>query len=125
MELEKVIKEKIQKEYMNLMTDEQWAELVKKEVEEFISPTPNRGYNSNTGPSRLTQLVYQELTEKFKQLIKELLDDPKFIPCFDISGQPMASEALKDIIRELAPEIWISAVSNGSQNIINAIRSQI
>ena len=124
--IETIIKERIQKDFAKLMPDEKFQALVEHEVKwfqeerEVPSYRPGKRYE----PSPLVQLVRNELEKMFKSKLKEILDSPDYRGFWD-ANKESPGKVVKEIIKELSPQLWEMILAEQAQVIISHIRNNI
>lgn len=108
---EKVV-EKIKNSFMEFIPDIAWNELVKKEVELFIE-------------KELKNLIHAELAEYCKMKVKKEMDEPEFSQDWDRNGRQVVGVSIKQMLKELAPELVASLFDRLTTDIINQVRSNL
>lgn len=113
------IRERIQAEFVTLVPKEMWGRLVKKEVEWFLSDT---GYINNE-PSPLKTMVRRELEGMFITQVKVQLS--KMQGNWGADGNAQAGEAVKKMVKEIAPQLWEGVISGVVQRAVDQFRSSL
>ena len=116
------VRERIQIEFVQLIPKEAWDALVSKEVEWFMNYKDQ--WTTDRSPSPLRQIVRKELEKIFIGQVKTTLMKME-ITSWDDDGKPMASEAVKKMVKEIAPELWEIAVAGVIQRAVEGLRQQI
>lgn len=113
------IRERIQAEFVTLVPKEMWDRLVKKEVEWFLT---NTGYSKNE-PSPLKTMVRRELEKMFIEQVRTQLNEMQ--GSWGANGKMQAGAAVKNMVKEIAPELWELAVSGVVQRAIEGFRNNL
>lgn len=113
------IRERIQSEFVTLVPKEMWERLVKKEVEWFLADT---GYRKNE-PSRLKTMVRRELEKMFIEQVRSQLNEMQ--GSWGANNKMQAGEAVKAMVKEIAPELWELAISGVVQRAIEGFRNNL
>lgn len=116
------IRERIQKEFVELIPEEAWKALVAGEIKWFMEDTSSGGYRQS-GPSPLRDMIRTELTNRFKEDVKKELDSMQ--GSWDPDGKMIAGEAVKELVKGIAPELWELAVAGVVQKAIEGFRIQM
>ena len=114
------IRERIQFEFVTLVPKEMWERLVKKEVEWFLTDT---GYHKNE-PSPLKTMIRRELEKTFIEQVKSQLDKMQE-GGWGASNTMQAGEAVKTMVKEIAPDLWELAISGVVQGAIERFRNTL
>ena len=113
------IRERIQSEFVTLVPKEMWERLVKKEVEWFLVDT---GYHKNN-PSPLRTMVRRELEKMFIEQVKIQLNEMD--GSWGADNKMHAGAAVKQMVKEIAPELWEIAVAGVVQRAIEGFKNNI
>ena len=113
------IRERIQSEFVTLVPKEMWERLVKKEVEWFLADT---GYRKNE-PSPLKTIIRRELEKTFIEQIKTQLNEMS--GSWRTDGNMQAGLAVKQMVKEIAPDLWELAISGVVQRAIEQFRNSL
>lgn len=121
------VKDRIKSEFVSLIPDDQWKEMIKKEVDAFFQERDS--YPNRQRVSDFTILVNTVLQEEAKARLHSYLSSPEFNTTYDQYGQPIASEAVKKLMVENSGTILmamfggiISAHMDGLRNSISVNR---
>jgi len=115
--IEDRVKERIQSEFVNLIPDDVWSKFVKDEINWFI--TDDTKY-SRTSPAPLKVIIRKELENMFRETIINTLNNMQSE--FGQQG-PEPNEAVKEMVKEIAPDIWILAVQGIVQKAVDTFRN--
>lgn len=115
-----IIAERIQTEFIRLMPLEDWTRLVESEVKKFNAPT---GYHKE-GPSPLRAMIQQNLEARFKKKVEFTLSSMVSTEWTD-GDCPAATDAVAEMVKKIAPELWQLAVANVVQKAVDGFRTQI
>lgn len=122
------IKDKIRLEILGVIPPEAWKKMIERAVKDFTAPRPGN-YNSNGPlPSRLEEMIHNEIREQFKKDVTDVLNSESFKMTWDSKngGKYQPSELVKQIAIEAAPAILSQMVSNivqtAVQHALSAVR---
>jgi len=91
------IKDRIKSEFVSLIPDEQWNEMIKKETENFFREKET-GYSNRTYASDFAILVRDELRKEAQKRLVDYLNSPEFNVMYGEYGQPIASQKVKELL---------------------------
>lgn len=116
------IRERIQKEFVELIPQEAWQALVEGEIKWFMADTTSGSYRQS-GPSPLRVMIRVELENKFKE---DVLNQLALMQgSWGRDGEMEAGDAVKEMVKGIAPELWKIAVSGIVQRAIEGFRIQL
>jgi hypothetical protein len=121
------VKDRIKSEFVSLIPDEQWTEMVKKEIDNFFAQK-EAGYSSNrVYASDFGILVRNTLNEEAKKRLADYLDTPEFNTTWGNNGLPIASEAVKQMMIEnsgvILQNMFGGMFSQMAMNMMSQIRN--
>lgn len=99
----KSVREKIKDSFVSLIPDEQWNEMVKKELDEYFKQR-EEGSGYRTYASMFTKDVHSILSEEVKVKVKEYLST-NFNAVWYNNGVPVCNEKVEEIITKNAGKI--------------------
>lgn len=105
------IKDRIKAEFASLIPDEQWNQMVKKEVDDFFNTTEqDRSYQSSimNHKTRFDFLIKEMLSQYCTDKFKEYLNSEKFTVMFDSKGKSIMSAAITKIMVENSGDILMN-----------------
>ena len=115
-EINKRVREKIQQSIIELVPEEHWDRIIEREIKDFEN-------------NRLKNLIREHLELAYKNVISTELHKPEWIEVFNTNGELMASEALKEILIQSAPQFFSviigSLVQGMTQNLRFTIENEI
>lgn len=92
------VKDRIKSEFVSLIPDNQWQQMIEKEAKVFFE-AKETGYSSNrTYASDFGILVRDELRKEAQKRLLEYLSSPEFNTMYGEHGQPIASQKVKELI---------------------------
>ncbi|MFH1184508.1 MAG: hypothetical protein V1755_05655 [Chloroflexota bacterium] len=98
--LAELLRDKIQKEFVSLISPEQWDTMLQREWDAFFLPGRN-AYRGETTPSKLSELIKAEVERGVKEhllpLIAQRLEG--------LAWEHMATEATSQIISECSGKV--------------------
>ena len=123
--IQDTIKERIQKEFVSLIPDEAWKKLVQGQIDWFMT-RPNKSYHSSSkyDPAPLDILVRKELEKMFSETIVNYINT-EMSGVWDQHGDPAPTEAIKKMVKEIAPEIWEIAIAGIITRAVDGLKNQI
>jgi FKBP-type peptidyl-prolyl cis-trans isomerase (trigger factor) len=99
----KSVKEKIKDSFVSLIPDEQWNEMVKKEVDSYFKET-KEGYGERGYSSSFTKDVHSILSQEVKERVKQYLIE-NFNTVWINNGVPVCNQKVEQIITNNAGKI--------------------
>ena len=99
----KSVKEKIKDSFVSLIPDEQWNEMVQKEVSSYFKEKQD-GYGDRGYSSSFTKDVHSVLSEEVKVKVKEYLQ-ANFNNTWYDNGVPVCNEKVEEMITKNAGKI--------------------
>lgn len=118
--LMKGVRDRIKSTFVSLIPDEQWEQMVKKEVDDFLKETTS--YSSNRANSEFRNICNQELTEYTKLKLKEILND-KYISSEWINSGVMVKDAIQEMVTQNMGTIMKNVLGSMVQNAVNNMAS--
>lgn len=117
------ITDRIRASFVELIPEEHWQAMVKREIDWFTAELPdNYGYTTTQKkPSPLRLLIQGRLEEMFKDKLAMELAKPEYQHIWN-SNQALPGEAVKKIIHESLPRLAEVAFGNVIQNAIERLR---
>jgi len=113
--LMEMVRDRIRATYVSLIPEEQWSQMVKKEIDAFF--VEREGYRNYERMSNFKQVVYGELEKKAKEIAKQYLDS---ISSNDWEGNVLKpSDFVKELFAEHAGKILLSTLGNMVQQAVN------
>jgi len=103
------VKDRIKAEFVGLIPEEQWQEMVKREVDIFFKER-DRGYHSKNHQSDFGQLVHNLLRDEVTERINTYLKGEEFETVWTGPGTATVSKAVKEIIIENSGEMLANMV---------------
>ncbi len=111
-DLQTKVVEKIKSSFMELIPDIAWDELVKKQTNLFIT-------------RELPTLIKSELELFFRSEMKKELEKPEFVNGGYGDHGERPGEAVKQIIKDLAPDFVAAIFGNIAQNAVMQIKNNL
>ena len=116
------IREKIKSQVVDLIPDEQWEAMVKREVELML--VSSKDTYGRFQPAAIGELIRTELRAVFNKKLQEAFADEKFLAKHDVNGKTLASDAVKECILKMSGEILQAMVANAVQDALDQMRFQ-
>lgn len=107
------VREKIKDTFVSLIPDQQWKEMVEKEVNSYFKETEER-YDTRNYSSRFTKDVHSCLKEEVEKRTKEYLQT-EFSNTWWDNGVPKCNEKVKEIIINNSGEILAQMIGGYMQ----------
>lgn len=116
------VRDRIKATFVSLIPDEQWEQLVKKEVDTFFAED-SRYYsrNNNRDPSPFQQICRQVFEELTRDRLREYMSQFES-STWDNQG-PKLNEELKKMLIEAAPDLLVSMLRVQVQNVVNSMKN--
>jgi hypothetical protein len=110
------IREKVQAAFIDLIPEEKWDEMIKKEVDWFTTDTMTATHytGSKEVPSPLRSLIRQSLEDLAKEKIKEDL--------FSLNYWNENSLDIKNLAKEIAPVAMEAMCAKLVKNVIQSLQ---
>lgn len=105
------VRERIQTTFMELLPDEMFKGLVEQELSKFLR-------------EQLPNLVVQEAKDHLTKKMQAEFVKPEWGETWT-NAQPTPSAFMKEILRELAPDLVSALFAQLSMNVVNNLRSQM
>lgn len=120
--LKEKVAERIRGTFVDLVPPEAWKALVEQEIKLFMDKPYS--FNGDKVPP-IVQIIRDELTARFKAMVKEELDDPKYSDVWYAGEGSRASDAVRDIVAGLVPELVVATYSRVVSDTIATMRSSL
>lgn len=114
------VEAKIKEEFVALMPDEMFRDMVEQTIEKFSKPrTVSDGYNhTKTVPSEFERIVLSVYEERLREVVKTMLGGSEWSGHWD-GRQQAAGEAVKKVIIENADEMLASLIGAVAQRVVS------
>lgn len=123
------VRDRIKAEFVGLIPEETWKQMVKAEVDRFFQEQAayNYGYGQERRalPSQFQAIVWKALEDDTKERLKKFLESPDWQGDWDGKGSRNAGEAVKKIMVEKSGEIISAVLANAMGAAIESMRSRI
>ena len=106
------LREKIKVEFSGLVPDEQWDEIVRSAVSDFLK-------------TDLEAAVRHELGEEVARRIGDFFDSPEWIQHWQSDGTYAAGEKVREIVKENAANLVGIMVGSALQTCISEVRRNL
>lgn len=106
------VRERIQTTFMELLPDEMFKGLVEQELSKFLR-------------EQLPKLVVQEAKDHLTKKMQAEFVKPEWSETWTNAQQPTPSAFMKEILRELAPDLVSALFAQLSMNVVNNLRPQM
>lgn len=113
----KSVKERIKDAFVSLIPDEQWNEMVKKEVDTYFQ-VKDGGYNERVRASNFTLDIYTCLKEEVDTRVKKYLQE-NFNSVWDNNGVSICNAKVEEMITKNAGKILSDMIGNSIQMALN------
>lgn len=121
-DIKTIISDKIRDQFVELMPDETWTNMVEAEIAKFTTVVKRTGYNQ-TSSSPLQDMIKEEINALAKNAIKAELGSGAWQAQY-IDGRQGASELVNKIVKEKASEVVSQVFGTAVQQMVDQIRFQ-
>ena len=128
MQLMDAVRDRIKSEFVGLIPDGAWTELIKAEAEKFFKTKENPGYNSDRSPlpSDFQRIVWKELEAATSAKMKEFLASEEWTGKWGDNGQRrIASEAVRKLVVDNSGEILAGVLGHAMQSTIEEMKNRM
>ena len=126
------IRDKIRGQMLDVIPTEQWDNLIKAEMQAFMTDQPKKDYYGRTDgvtPAGFKQIVRSILDDEAKKRVRELLGTPEWLGQWSNDGKTEAGRAVRDYVTEMGPEIlrvcMNEIIAQSVQAVLNDMKSRI
>ena len=113
----KSVKEKIKDAFVSLIPDEQWNEMVKKEVDSYFQ-IKEEGYGERGRSSSFTREVHTCLQKEVTERVKNYLQD-NFNTVWSNNGISVCNQKVEEMITKNAGKILSDMIGTSIQMALN------
>lgn len=113
----KSVKERIKDAFVSLIPDEQWDEMVKKEVDTYFQ-VKDEGYGERGRSSSFTREVHACLQDEVRARVKEYLQE-NFNSTWYENGIPICDSKVEEMITKNAGKILSDMIGGSIQMALN------
>lgn len=129
-DLAKIVAEKIREQFVSLIPEDTFQELVKSNLDQFLNqPTCNSLFYTDQynhpKVSPFVHLIQLEIRDKAKTLIKEELAKPEYQTQWDNIQGFGASEIIRKAIELSANQLVVNIVQSATVNVLNQLKSNM
>ena len=121
----KGVKDKIKATFVDLIPEEQWNEMIQKEIDDFFTYRPSGGYSRDKSYTSFESLVHGELKRECLERMKKYLDGKEFDVTWDKRGKPVVTESIKKMMIDNAGEILASIYGEMFHQMLNSFKSHL
>lgn len=113
------VKDRVKATFVALIPDEQWDQMVKKEVDDFFSRKNMwEDYKEASPFQLLCRSVFEDISKcKIRDMLENLASDQWE------NNRPKMNEELRKMLIESAPDLFVNMLKNMFQNCINTVRN--
>jgi len=115
------VKDRIKATFVSLIPDDQWDQMVKKEVDDYFRLYSYGYRNENT--SHFTTTVRDVLQKEVYKRVQEVLSSPEFDIEWNGDKQSLTGVIKDELIRK-APEIFIASIEGMVANVVLNMRNK-
>ena len=126
-EFEETIKARIKQEFLNLLPDEMFTNMVRDALKGFQQATTYRKYTNGplqTRPAEFNTIVLEEYREWVKGQMKLVLESEEWQGVWG-DGHEMATEAITKLLTENAAAVVASVLGSAMQSTLVSMRNQL
>lgn len=124
------LKDRIRNSIADLIPDEQWNEMMKRELHRFFNDTTTTsrgGYYNETKaiPSTFAQVFNEVMVDTTRKQLVEYLNRPEYQPVWNAmgNGTNVPGDAIRKLIAENAPALVEALFAKTFQDIMSSIRN--
>jgi len=122
--IQQKVSEKIKSQFLELIPDEAFAQMVEKELKAFTEDKPGDRW-TNTRKSPLSDMIELEIKNQFQAKVRSILSQPEFQAKWDNHNRVVASDAVTDLLKKSAPDILALMIGTISQQIVENFRNSL
>lgn len=118
------VKDRIKSSFVEMIPDDQWENMIKHEIDEFLKLRETSGYRKER-TSNFSSMVQSQLQEFSKEKLKEYLSSPDFLTIWGNNGKPIIGNAVKKFIIENSGEILVNLIGSHMQQTLYNIKNNV
>lgn len=118
------VKDRIKSTFVSLIPEEQWKEMIEKEVGKFFREYELRQYNIRY-VSDFSVLVNSLLKEEAEKRMKEYLGSPEFQTVWTDNGPRIISQAIREMMIENSGLILCNMYQEMFTSMLHRFRSEL
>lgn len=118
------VKDRIKSTFVSLIPEEQWKEMIEKEVGKFFREYELRQYNTRY-VSDFSVLVNYLLKEEAEKRMKEYLGSPEFQTVWTDNGPRIISQAIREMMIENSGLILCNMYQEMFTSMLHRFRSEL
>ena len=119
------VRDRIKSEFVGLIPEDAWKEMVKGEVDSFFAARHEPYNNQRELPSLFQGVVLEELKTAVKAKMKEYLESEEWTGQWDGDGRNVASEAVRKLVVEKSGEIVANVLGGMMQAALENMRGRL
>ena len=116
------VRDRIKAEFVGLIPDTTWHDMVKAEVDGFFRE--RAGY-ATPSLSPFREIVYSELKHEVVQRLKAYFGTLEWLDRWDSEGKPLLSEGIEAMLISLIPQVQKAIFGEIAQQIVSDFASRI
>lgn len=121
--LKTTITNRIKEQFVALIPDDQWEQMVEVELNRFTTTTSN-DYSRSPKRSELSLMIEEALRGLAREAINKELEETYRSKVVE-NGTVRATEAMKKLVTEHATEIFAAVYSDMAQGVVNNVLNNI
>jgi hypothetical protein len=117
----KSVRERIKDSFVSLIPDEQWEQMVKKEIDEFFKErqvTSSYTKQKSDFSSTVNSVLKEKATEKAKEVLEKILEDTTYTQQGKFQILTLENKIIKEFLKENKAEFFHIAVSSICHTVI-------
>lgn len=118
------VKDRIKSTFVSLIPEEQWKEMIEKEVGKFFREYELRQYDTRY-VSDFSVLVNSLLKEEAEKRMKEYLGSPEFQTVWTDNGSGIISQAIREMMIENSGLILCNMYQEMFTSMLHRFRSEL
>lgn len=118
------VRDRIKAEFVGLIPEETWKQMVQTEVKRFFEVKERNGYSHTKSCSDFQSIVSDELDKATRKRLGEYLNGPEWQSQWDGQKDAMG-EAVKKFMVERSGEVLATILGNAFQEAIRGMRQHM
>lgn len=123
------VRDRIKAEFVGLIPEDTWKQMVAAEVKKFFAEETRSGYQEDRKlPSLFSRVVWEELERNSRERVRTMLSSQEWQGRFGFSNNQQtceASEMVKKLVVEKSGEILAGILGGAIQQTIDSMRQRV
>lgn len=122
--IEDLVAARIRAQFVELIPEETFNNMVKAAIADFTSVRSRNYDGTSPGPTKLEQIILDEIKRRFMEQVRAALNSPEFVDRWGKDGME-PSEFVKRIITDLSPVLVQALFGSVVQSAISHMRNNL